>query len=372
MTTIIKEGLHMNDITHQQKDLFTPFFWVVAALALFIFAILLNANPKNQTPLPILVKTILVENGQSLQSRSFAGRVQSSDQIDLSFKIPGQLVEFPVKEGQLVQQGQMIASLNPNEYQQALEQDKTKFHQISAKYNKAKGLIKTQVISQNDFNNLERDFESLKDRLNHSTKTLENTMLRAPFSGKISRKFVQNYQPIQAKQPIVSLLDPNHLEIVIEVPERVLPKTEQARKNLRFFAKFDKLNEKIPLELKSYGTQIDPAIQTYSVVLAIPKIEQVNMTLLPGMLATVTIEYPLSITTQNNAFQIPLSAIWIGEDQKKYVWVVEPSKMIVHKRQIEVRTSNQAIQVVKGLKKGDQIVSAGTYNLHEGCKVKLP
>jgi multidrug efflux pump subunit AcrA (membrane-fusion protein) len=151
----------------------------------------------------------------------------------------------------------------------------------------------------------------------------------------------------------------------------MLPKTPDAKKNIHFSALIDELpNEKIPLIIKSYGAKND-SVNTYPVLLSLPNLQQLKVDLLPGMLITVVAEYKTAESILENQFQIPLSAIWVSENQTKYVWVVDPLKMSVYKREVQIHPAHhQNTQIVKGLKKGEIIVTAGTHNLREGTKVK--
>src|SRR5579871_5413909 len=82
---------------------------------IFISMTLISCNPKEKKVEPVIrpVKTMTIENNTAKVSRNFPGKVLASNRVDLSFDVPGQLIEFPVLAGDHVQKGQLIAKLDP-------------------------------------------------------------------------------------------------------------------------------------------------------------------------------------------------------------------------------------------------------------------
>ena len=132
---------------------------------------------------------------------------------------------------------------------------------------------------------LDRELDAIRSMGVETRDALDDTCLRAPFSGVVAKRHVENHQEVQAKAPIVFLQDLSQIEVVVDVPETL---AAQIRKGYapdvaaRFACAQDKT---FPLTLKEFSTKADPQTLTYQAVLVMPRPQGVSI--LPGMTATV-------------------------------------------------------------------------------------
>jgi len=137
-------------------------------------------------------------------------------------------------------------------------------------------------------------------------KDLDDTRLTAPFAGVIARRLAENFQKVQAKKPVLSLQNPDALEIVIHVPERVV---RSEPKRLAAFAIFTDLPQRrFPVTLKSFASEADPQTQTYEAVLGLS--QPPDLRVLPGMAVEVL---PDAATEQAAAAASPAGSVETGE-----------------------------------------------------------
>ncbi len=94
-------------------------FSVCAAAALVLTAC--SRPPEATTEIVRPVRTLVVAGGEDTGSRTFPGRVDASKQVELTFQVPGLLIDLPVREGQRVAQGDLVARLRPDEFQARLD-----------------------------------------------------------------------------------------------------------------------------------------------------------------------------------------------------------------------------------------------------------
>ena len=107
--------------------------------------------------------------------------------------------------------------------------------------------------------------------------------MRAPFSGQIGVKYVQNFEDVLAKQPILSLHNVSQVEIVINLPEQVMASVRTGT-STTITASFDVLPDvHYPVTVKEYAVNADPQTLTFQVTLAMSQPEELNA--LPGMTA---------------------------------------------------------------------------------------
>jgi RND family efflux transporter MFP subunit len=214
--------------------------------------------------------------------------------------------------------------------------------------------------------------EVARSRFAAAQKDLADTRLTAPFAGIVARQLADNFQNVQAKEPVVSLQNPDALEIVIHVPERVV-RGEPRR--AAGFAVFDDLPEqRLPVTLKSFATEADPQTQTYEVVLGLTP--PPDLRVLPGMGVEVLPDTAASLTDGADAADgaapvlVPIAAIAAAADGTPTVWVVDPESGTVSSREIETGALQGAdVAVLSGLAPGERIVTAGVHSLREGMRV---
>lgn len=342
-----------------------------------VFLFLLGCSPAEEVP-PVsrLVKTIVVGDVASSMERSFPGRVIAGQRADLSFQVAGTLSELPVKEGQLVVQGQLLAKLNARDFENRYAAAKSTREITELNYERGKKLVTSGTIAQVTFDDLRNKFELAKSEEGIAQKALEDTQLLAPFGGLIARVYVDNFQEVQAKVKILTIQDVQDIDITIDVPERDIINRQGMNQGKRLeetklehgYVIFEGIpNRQFDVVVKEYATEADPTTQTYRVRLSMKAPAQVNI--LPGMTATLIMREPNG--QQVDSVLLPASAVAVDAAGKFYVWVVNED-MTVSKKPVEVGDMvGSSIHVKTGIKQGDRVVTAGVSYLEEGMKVRL-
>ncbi len=207
--------------------------------------------------------------------------------------------------------------------------------------------------------------ESIKSNLDQAQANLADTELKAPFAGEISERHISNFEQVNASSKIFTLVDLEHIEIEVSVPEEWISRIRKNQKAQVEFLKFPGKHFKGWVD--RIGVTADPATLTYSVVILLPNFKG---KFLPGMSSTVT----LHLNGLGKDFpSVPIHSV--REDsatKKKYLWVVDTESSSVKKIYIELgKIDSDEISVTKGLKNGDRIVTAGADRLRDGMKVRL-
>ena len=327
------------------------------------------------------VKTMLVTAPDEGGVRYFPGRVDANRKAELSFRVAGKIHELLVKEGDLVKQGDVIAKLDPTDFQIAVNDKQALFTRASNDYKRGKELIKDGNISKMDFDKLEANFLSARADLNLAEQQLAYTELKAPFDGQIARRYIQSFEEVQAKETIVSLNDNEILEVKFDLPEGLvlaLKKQEKvetiaeskAKDKVPVFASFQSNKDKeYRLTFKEAATKADEKTQTFAITATLPKPEDIR--LLPGMTATVRVDFS-QFMSKEDSFYLPVSAVVADVKLKGTVWVVDQEKMEVQPVSVKVGTmTGNQIQILEGLKEGQRVVIAGVPFLYKGLKVTL-
>ncbi len=366
------------------------FYKAAAMLAALMFSIaLVGACNKKEEPPPQEVirpvKAIVVEPETAALQRSYPGRVRAHKRADLSFKVSGRLIEIRVEEGTHVKKGQLLARLDPADFKAELERVEGQLAKAEAALTLAKneyrrvlrieqqdpGAVSRSLIDKrrDQVTRAEAEIQSLKAAVDAARLRLSYTYLRAPFSGIISKRYVNNYQDVRAKDLIFHLDDISIIEIIVDIPENMMALVREEH-NPEIVAEFNTApGKKFPLEVYEFSTRADPRTQTYQVTLRMKQPPEINV--LPGMTANV-IAIGIERIKQQPGFLVPAIALVAFDNGKPYLWVIDPKDHTVHRRHVETGglSGTDKIRVTSGLKAGEMIAISGVTMLREGMKVR--
>jgi len=316
------------------------------------------------------VKSILIVESSGDQTRTLPGKVQAAKRVDLSFQVSGPLVDLPIKRGQEVKKGQVLAKIDPRDFKSKLRAAEAEFKRAKADVERVRPLVKKNLVSKADVGRYEAVYDVAGADLEQARKAFSDTSIIAPFSGAVADIFVENFQDVQAKQSVLSLQDNSNLEIVVQVPEREIV-GRGSNKNLELKVFFETLpGTEFPATVKEFATEADANTQTYEVVLGIDVPSDLN--LLPGMSASVVALKKMKVGQEKKIY-VPVTAVFkdpTGKN-KQYVWLVGQDKTVKRQDIVVGALSNSQVEITTGLSIGQRVVSAGVHYLVEGQKVKL-
>lgn len=359
-------------------------------LLLLLFSCSGNGEKEVETEVARPVKMITVESDIGGIQRKFPGMVRAAKRADLAFQVGGTLKHFPVEEGQEVKEGRIIAQLDQRDFENNLRNAQAQLAKAQAALGSAQSeydrILRIQeqdpgaasesmVVKRRESVELSRaEVRSAQAAVDAAQDKLGYTTLRAPFSGVVSRKHIDNFQEVQAKQAIVSLDDLSSLEILVDLPEIVVASVRASDRktgsDIPGHAEFAAAPGKAyPLKVKEFATRADPKTQTYQVVLQMERPEDVLI--LPGMTASVVFEGPPGYK-RDGFHVIPAIAVFADEQGTANVWIVEKEKMTVQRRRVTTGalTGESSIQITGGLEPGEMIAVSGVSRLREGMKVE--
>jgi RND family efflux transporter MFP subunit len=312
------------------------------------------------------VPTAVVKECSSNITRTFPGTVRAAQRVELAFERDGLLVELNAREGRIVSKGDVIARLDTRDTQNNLDAAKAAFDDAARNYERAKALRKQKVIAQAEFDSALSAWEIAGAKYRVCEKTLSDTQLTAPFDGVIAARHVESHERLNARQAVVSFQDISRVEVVIQMPERLIAHgSVKALRNIkvRFDADGDRLFDAVAQE---YRVQPDATTKTYDVVVSLAPPS--DIAILPGMTASVKVEMnnpdkTVSDWTQQ-AMEIPAEAIWSDGHGESYVWIVPNHGGKAKKTKVDVgRLANETAFITSGLKPGEYVAVAGLHTL---------
>lgn len=341
------------------------------------------SKPQVKEPPPKLVKAVRIGDPENLSQRAFPGRAKAAEEAVLSFRVNGQLISRQVKVGDSVEKGALLASIDPADYQNALDVVRGELAKATAALADAEanytrslnvrredaGAISQQAIDRTkalaEMSRAARD--SAQSAVNLAQDRLEYASLKAPFSGEIVAVYVEAHESVLPKQPVLKLLNRSAIEFKIDVPETLIGYANQVESaHVRFDVKPD---TNIEATIKEVGREASRGTRTYPVTLLLEPTDKFE--LLPGMAGKAFIQARPLKGDPNLGIQIPAAALFShGDKDLSFVWIVNDSKL--ERRQVTVgMPSDHGIRITSGLNKGESVVVAGATTLSEGQAVRI-
>jgi RND family efflux transporter MFP subunit len=179
-----------------------------------------------------------VADASGLAERVFPGRVRAAREVNLSFRVSGPLITLPVKVGDTVSAGDVLATLDPTDFQNRLatvegELSTARAQAALAQREWERGrdidarggnlISKSELDKRRGARDRSRaQVQALTGSLQLARDQLSYTTLRAPFDGVVVAKYVENFEDVVAKRPVVRLVDASAIEVDIDVPEGLI------------------------------------------------------------------------------------------------------------------------------------------------------
>lgn len=322
------------------------------------------------TPRPI--PTAEVAPYDQTGQRLFPGSVQAKSRVELAFNMDGQIIEMNVLEGEKFKKGTLLARLDQRDFRHAYEGALANAERLQKEFERMKALKKQQVVSQAEFDLAKTSHDVVQAELKIRKKALDDTLLLAPYDGVVAKRYVQNFQHIKRQDKILAFKDISLIEVVIQVPERLIAHGGTQRfSNIK--VRFD-ADRSIWLdgEIKEYAIQPDSVTRTFEVVVGVEPPGHLNI--LPGMTASVSVDSPAdkgrTLSTKDSMI-IPIEAVFGGGDGLSYCWIIPEKNGNPEKRRVEIGVlTNQGLQIKEGLKIGDRVATAGLHSLHDRMNVR--
>lgn len=303
----------------------------------------------------VQVETVHAEpNGRQ---NEVAGTVEAVRSATISPKVGGTIENMPVVLGSVVKKGDLLVKIDAGEIRARLSQAAARLEQAKRNYEREKRLLEKQASTRETVNSM-ADALKVAQAATEEVRTMLNyTVIRAPFSGVISRKMVQVGDMAMPGMPMLVLDDNQHLQAVAAVPEAL---ALQIRRG-------DLLAIQVPAagfsgsgKVSELAPAADARSRTTMVKLAINDAAEVQ----PGQYVRVMLP-----TAPVATLRVPATAV-LRFGQMERLFVVENGKAQLRL----VRTGehrNGQIEILAGLEGGEQVVIRGNDQLVDGQPIQV-
>jgi RND family efflux transporter MFP subunit len=327
------------------------------------------------------VRTMTLGVAPESGRRSFPGHAEANEEADLSFRLAGSLIELSANIGDKVKKGQVLAKLDPTDFQVRLRDAEAELSSAEANLEvanvmltRSRNLFEKKAGPQVEVDRAAAQVEStkanvaaLRTKRDIAQSELSYAQLTAPFDGIIAARYVQNFQTVQIKQPILRLLDTSRIKFGVDLPETVMPLLPYVKEIWVTFQAAP--GNKLPATIQEVSHEASRSTRTYRVTVVMKQPEG-GVQILPGMSGELRarVESP---SAQPAAMEVLAPALFEDSHGKTCVWVVDTSSMTVHRQPVKTSRPTTTGFLVEGLKVGQTVVTAGVHYLKEGQKVRI-
>jgi membrane fusion protein (multidrug efflux system) len=352
----------------QRRNLATPISITVAVLcaAWAIYATQHGKTPGSPAPgpggggrsnSPTLVTTVSVREERVEQNLEALGTARANESVDISSKTSNIVTAVRFRDGERVRQGQVLVQLDDATARADVAAAQATLTESETQYERARELLSTQAVSKSQFDQLEATLKANRARLQAAQARLEDTVIRAPFSGRVGLRRVSVGTLISPGDVITTLDDTSVIKLDFSVPENFVATlreglavraTAPAYPGRSFAGKVASIDSRVDINTRSVTVR---ALLTNE-----------DGALKSGMFLNVALA-----KDDREAIVIPEEAL-TPEAEKQFVFVVADGR--AQRREVRIGGRRPgSVEIISGLDAGDSVVVEGTQKIRDGSPV---
>jgi len=309
---------------------------------------------------PAKVVTEQVKRQHIVDEIEALGTARANESIEIQPRISSLIESFAFTEGQDVEAGDVLVHLEDNEIDAGLRLAEANLSESRSLYNRSKSLADTQAISASNLDQLLAQVRVDEASVEAARARLDNTVIRAPFSGRVGLRRVSPGSFVNTATIITTLDDISQIKLDFSVPETFLTVLSQGMNiSAESLVYPDRIFEGI---VASIDTRIDPISRAVQVRAILPNEEEL---LKPGMFMSVDLK-----RDRGEVVVAPEQAI-VPEGGSQFVFVV--ANGVAEKRRVHLgRRIPGFVSIEAGLEAGESVITEGTHKVRDGSEVEVP
>lgn len=290
------------------------------------------------------------------------GTIDAKNNIQVTPKSGGAITALYVKEGDAVRPGSVVARLDDAVLRDNTEQLKTQLALATTVYEKQANLWKQQIGTEIQYLQAKTNKEAIERQLATLNTQRSQFTVTSPIGGVVDKVNVKIGDVAMPGMGMVRVVNLSSLKVVAKVADTY---AGSVRRGDPIMVVFPDINKELKTTINFVSTTVDPASRTFTIEAPLPSSNDLK----PNMLAQVKI----NDVSKPNAVVINQNLIQNTETGKiVYVAVNEGGKKVAKARTVETGLSyGGQIEVIEGLKAGDQLVTKGYQELVDGQPINF-
>jgi len=288
------------------------------------------------------------------------GTARANESIEIQPRISSLIERVAFEEGQHVAKGQLLIELENSEIIAGLALAEASLSESRSLYDRSISLADTQAISASNLEQLLAQVQVDEAQVEAAKARLDNTLIRAPFAGRIGLRRVSPGSFVNNQTIITTLDDISTIKLDFAVPEAFLTVLSEGMGIAAHSLVYpERVFEGV---VASIDTRLDPVSRAVQVRAVIPNDENL---LKPGMFMSVDLK-----RDRGEMVVAPEQAI-VPESGNQYVFVVVDG--VAEKRPVQLGRRIPGFVVIDaGLSPGEVVITEGTHKVRDGSAVEIP
>lgn len=308
---------------------------------------------------PVSVNVVVVQPQPLSNVIQSTGTVLANEEVDIRTEISGIIQKIHFKEGQKVQKGQLLATLNDDELQAQADRLAYTIKLNEQVEYRQKQLLEREAISRQEYDIALADVNTIKADLQRVKAQIARYYIRAPFSGEIGLRYVSEGSYVSPTTQIASMQDIDRVKIEFTVPEKYSDLVQRGD-SITFSVRGNE--RKYKANVYAVESRIDLATRSLRVR---AQAGNPDRTLIPGSFAKIE----LTLNRIDDAVMIPTEAL-IPELQGQKVYLLKNGRALPSPVKTGIRTARE-IQVTEGVSASDSLIVTGLLQLKDSAQVKV-
>lgn len=309
------------------------------------------------------VEVVTLEPQEFRSTLKLVGSVKAEQDAIISAEVPGKLDAFPYPKGDFVQEGAVVAKLDDAKLRQEVNRMEAMLRQAEEAYQNQRTLFENNIGSQTQLNNAKYLFDQQRAALESMRIDLGNTQIKAPFSGRIEKTFIEVGELVTPGMAVLRIADSQDLKIEVGVPSRYAGTLKEGD-SVEFWINRDE-SRRFSGSISFVGSAVDPASRTFDVEVSFSNTDNVMKIDMVAEVEFVTEIRPSSIIVGE---EFLFSS---GESMVAYV-VDEDENGNPISREVVVETGSvheSDVVILSGLQAGDRFIKQGSSYLNDGTRI---
>jgi membrane fusion protein (multidrug efflux system) len=287
------------------------------------------------------------------------GTTRANESVDITAKAVNQVTAVRFAEGQQVARGQVLVELDAAQVRADLAVAEAALAESRSQYHRSRELYSTKVLSDSQIEQIEATYKANEARVASARARVNDTVIRAPFAGRVGLRRVSVGSLISPGTVITTLDDTSTVKLDFTIPEIFLSAMQPGLDISARSVAYPDVD--FAGRVSSVDSRVDPATRSVTVRALLPNPSGL---LKPGMFLTVRLSRGAV-----DALLIPEQAL-VPEQGDMYVFVVKGGS--VEKRLVRIGQRRVGdVQVVEGLAAGELVVTEGVQKLRDGSAVTV-
>jgi RND family efflux transporter MFP subunit len=350
---------------------------LIAGFVLIGAAVVLWAMPSEKPlptqgadPLRVLLDSVKATHTE--RSARFSGVTQAKNRAVLSFAVPARVLDRQIESGSKVARGQVLARLDNREFKNAVDLAQATFSELQTQlaqarrdHSRMERLAASDVVPVAQLENvstrqaaLESSLAAASARLNEAKRLLDEVELRAPFSGTVTKVYIQPGEWAVPGQPAIEVTGDGKIELLVQVPETMLDRVSEGQRVQVQLPFAD--NRLVPGRISAMAKAALTAGRLFPL--------KVDLADEPGVVAGLTAQLIIDLSTRG-VLTVPLAAVVNPGASQPYVFIYANDQ--VSRRIVSIGgIIGNRIVVSGNLHEGDRVVISGQSQLTDGQRVE--